>query len=608
MPIIEELGFNSNHRKEMRIDDEIVEVNQTFPDISFPNNKIKSLSVEKLISGTIKSQQITLDIVDGEGDIYIAGGTFDAATWTATGGFILGLDDSDSNVEKFFIGDATTSIDWNVTTVDTLTIKGVITATSGSIGGWTINSDSLTASSGEVGISSAITAGDDIRFWAGDAIPASAEFRVYESGAVVASSITATGTINAQGGYIGAASTALAIENAGLNIGNTGSIRGGQTAYDTGSGWFLGYSSSAYKLSIGDGTLNNSLKWDGTDLYVKGTQLLFNDVFGSGKDGDVTISADTTLTSDMFYDNLTVDVTKTLNTGGFRVFVKGTLTLNGTIARNGNAGGNGGSAVDINGGSGGTGGAALADGSIKGTIAGVNGGQGGAGGGNNPGNFGAAGSNGNDVAKSLGDNGVVGVSGGNGGRSATFPAGNPGGSGGAGGTAGSQTGTVYNQPYSIVPAYNLYDELPAGDYLKSSAGSGASGGGGGGGGSSGSGGGGGGGGGSGSPGGIVFLFAKTIIGSGTISAVGGNGGNGGAGRDGISGNGGGGGGGGAGSGSSGGVIIFGYNSKTAITVSAAGGSAGNVGNYGAGVGTGLVGVAGTTGNAGNTGTIIYLQV
>ena len=59
-------------------------------------------------------------------------------------------------------------------------------------------------------------------------------------------------------------------------------------------------------------------------------------IFGDGSDGDVTISSITTLTRDMFYNNLTVDAGVTLNPGGYRIFVKGTLTNNGTIARNGN--------------------------------------------------------------------------------------------------------------------------------------------------------------------------------------------------------------------------------------------------------------------------------
>lgn len=56
-------------------------------------------------------------------------------------------------------------------------------------------------------------------------------------------------------------------------------------------------------------------------------------VYGTGSDGSVTISANTTLTSDKFYYNLNVDSNVVLNTAGYRVFVKNLLTLssNSTI-------------------------------------------------------------------------------------------------------------------------------------------------------------------------------------------------------------------------------------------------------------------------------------
>lgn len=63
--------------------------------------------------------------------------------------------------------------------------------------GWTIGATAIQDLAGVVGMSSAVTAGDDIRFWAGDATPASAEFRVTEAGALTATSATITGAITA---------------------------------------------------------------------------------------------------------------------------------------------------------------------------------------------------------------------------------------------------------------------------------------------------------------------------------------------------------------------------------------------------------------------------
>jgi hypothetical protein len=61
-------------------------------------------------------------------------------------------------------------------------VSGHIEALTGTIGGWQINSGSLTDATGTVGMSSVVTGGDDIRFWAGNVNPALAPFSVTESG------------------------------------------------------------------------------------------------------------------------------------------------------------------------------------------------------------------------------------------------------------------------------------------------------------------------------------------------------------------------------------------------------------------------------------------
>ena len=52
-----------------------------------------------------------------------------------------------------------------------------------------------------------------------------------------------------------------------ITLNSAGHIKGGQTAYNTGTGYWLGYD-SAYKFSIGDGT--KSLTWSGSALTVTG--------------------------------------------------------------------------------------------------------------------------------------------------------------------------------------------------------------------------------------------------------------------------------------------------------------------------------------------------
>jgi hypothetical protein len=61
-------------------------------------------------------------------------------------------------------------------------------------------------------------------------------------------------------------------------------------------------------------------------------QRIGNDsIYGTGSDGNVVISSNITLARDMYYNNLTVNGGFHLNTNGYKVFVKGTLTLNGNI-------------------------------------------------------------------------------------------------------------------------------------------------------------------------------------------------------------------------------------------------------------------------------------
>lgn len=62
------------------------------------------------------------------------------------------------------------------------------------------------------------------------------------------------------------------------------------------------------------------------------TQRIGNDsIYGNGGDGNVTITSNVTLSRDMYYDNLTINLGGFLNTNGYKVFVKNTFTHNGGI-------------------------------------------------------------------------------------------------------------------------------------------------------------------------------------------------------------------------------------------------------------------------------------
>lgn len=68
--------------------------------------------------------------------------------------------------------------------------------------------------------------------------------------------------------------SAITTNTGTLIIDTTGYLRGGQTAYNTGTGFFLGYSGAAYKFSIGSST--QGMTWDGSTFSVYGGTGYFN--------------------------------------------------------------------------------------------------------------------------------------------------------------------------------------------------------------------------------------------------------------------------------------------------------------------------------------------
>ena len=358
------------------------------------------------------------------------------------------------------------------------------------------------------------------------------------------------------------------------------------------------------KSSNIDDDLGNQLTGTEKDDLTDGGETVLHthagssSLSGDGTDGAKTVSTDETLTADVFYTSLTVNATKTLNPGGFRIFCTGEIINNGTISQNGDNGNNGANASGSTGGVGGTAnGTAVSDGSLPGILDNEPGGQGG-----NSDNGGIGGDAGVAKAKCLGGAAGAGGSGGNGGVYA-----GSGTNGGIAGTAGASSGTVYNTPRSPMGAYILYDAIDDGKHNISPSSGGAGGGGGGNTGTSGAGGGGGGGA-SGQAGGIVWISAKTITNNGTISANGGTGGNGGDGGDATGAGGGGGGGGGTGGGGGGGTVIIMYKSKTGDAPTATKGSHGaTFGRGGAGIGGGDSGIDGSHGADGGAGIVISIE-
>lgn len=178
--------------------------------------------------------------------------------------------------------------------------------------------------------------------------------------------------------------------------------------------------------------------------YTSGEASSFDSsVFGSGVDGDVTISSGTTtLTRDMYYNTLTITgTTSKISTNGYRILVKDKLDISGYT---------GSGPVFDNSGSGST---AAASNTMTGPGAGAGGGAGSV--------YATATSNGSNgsassaTAYGLGGRGGNGGSGGNGygytGLGSVTPYG---GSGGSGGTSGTIQNTTVMGWFNYKPTHN----------------------------------------------------------------------------------------------------------------------------------------------------------
>lgn len=164
-----------------------------------------------------------------------------------------------------------------------LSIKGVLTASSGAIAGWFITTDSIEYSDGTVGLASSGHSGRSI--WVGGSNPTTAPFQVMSTGALVATSATISGIITAtSGSFDGVISVG---GSGGIILSNNGGkIYSGQSTVNTGTGFHLGRIGGVGVFSVGDGS-SRYLYYDGTNLTVQGT---INATAGNFT-GDVTVAS-----------------------------------------------------------------------------------------------------------------------------------------------------------------------------------------------------------------------------------------------------------------------------------------------------------------------------
>lgn len=222
------------------------------------------------------------------------------------------------------------NLSWDPGTT-TLAITGTIIATSGSIGGFDIGADYIRDAANSFGMVSAVTAGDDVRFWAGNTFAnrAIAPLRITESGAIVATS-------GAIGGFTLSATTLTA--NSGTNyitINSSGSMLI-QDASGSFPNCFISAGSISLTASVihndfltvdhsglsfggfmwGTTTINKStIDFNGdTNLYRSAANVLeTDDNFIAGAGIDATVIGGTTpavgnFTHGTFYDAVASDI------------------------------------------------------------------------------------------------------------------------------------------------------------------------------------------------------------------------------------------------------------------------------------------------------------
>lgn len=203
--------------------------------------------------------------------------------------------------------------------------RGTIIATTGTIGGWSIGADYIKDTAGTVGLSSAVTGGDDIRFWAGHATPASAPFNVTEAGVLSAISATITGAITAGvGSSLPTDYLSGVVAQANLNLANRGwTFTGIFSATDYRvvawtSGTFTDSAGTAYSIDAGNTGNMAALTYIYLDIAISNTILQITTTattaIGNGKVLIAVAQNNTDTTSKASYQVFG-------GTGGERVFV-----------------------------------------------------------------------------------------------------------------------------------------------------------------------------------------------------------------------------------------------------------------------------------------------
>jgi hypothetical protein len=231
------------------------------------------ITISNATTQPLSNVSITFSTISGTYDSSDAGWTNGLVQYSYDGIYVNQNNYWFSN-GLFKIGNEESSVSWNNST---LNVTGEITATSGTIGGFTIGATSLTAGAGS---SSVGLAPGTFPFYAGSSTASIAPFRVSNSGvltatganitgAITATSGTFSGTVNATGGTF----TNTVNVGTGTNkIKLTGGATDALTNIQIGSGGFgvaPFYAEGTGKFSLGSG-----LSWDPTTSILNVNGIL----------------------------------------------------------------------------------------------------------------------------------------------------------------------------------------------------------------------------------------------------------------------------------------------------------------------------------------------
>lgn len=247
---------------------------------------INDISANKITAGTMSGARIQAGTLNAN---TISGGTISAeislSSPIITGGSISGASINIGS-GRFQVSSA-----GNVTITTNADITGKITATSGYIG---TSGDGFEIQSAYIrkGTKSSYNGAGTGVYIGTDGIGLGTAFTVSSAGVLTATNASLTGTITSTAGTIGGWTIgASTLTGGNLTLSSTGNIYAGQTAYDTGTGWYL---ANDGKFSVGN-SASNKLLWDGSQLKVTGG-IYVTDTVGvrrTDNNGTLTITGGT---------------------------------------------------------------------------------------------------------------------------------------------------------------------------------------------------------------------------------------------------------------------------------------------------------------------------